>query len=108
MRQTCSPKAYLLPTKAIESDRYAPLADSFCEVFQEFFILAPIVSSQTAAYPVRESDRLQFRQLCDLIQRFAEGFKTRNGGILLLRWLPRLELAVNVDDIPLAILRITV
>ena len=59
---TVSLKAPLL-TKAIESDRYAPFADSLCEAFQESFILAPIASGQTAAYPVRESDRLQTRMM---------------------------------------------
>src|SRR5215510_3137961 len=105
------PRAYHkepLLTKAVESDRYTPFTDSLCEVFQESFILAPIASGQTAAYPVRESDRLQFMRLCDLIERFAEGFKTRSGGIPPRRWLPRFELAVNVDDIPLATLRIAV
>ncbi len=66
-------------TEAIESDRYASFANPLGEAFQEAFILVPIASGQTAAYPVRESDRLQFGQFRDLIERFAESLKTRSG-----------------------------
>ena len=65
-----------LLTEAIENDRDASFANSLGEIFQEFFILVPITSGQTATYSVWKSDRLQFRQFCDLIKRFAEGFKT--------------------------------
>jgi len=49
------------------------------EIFQEFFILVPIAASQSAAYPVRKSDRLQVRQFRDLLELFAEGLKSRSG-----------------------------
>jgi hypothetical protein len=60
-------------TEAIENNRYASPANPLGEIFKEFFILVPIASGQTTAYPVRKSDRLQFRQFRDLIKRFAEG-----------------------------------
>jgi len=52
--------------------------------------------------------RIQPRQLRNLIERFAEGYKTRSGRIAPRRWFARLELAVNVDDIPLVLLQIAV
>ena len=97
-----------LLTEAIENDRHASFANSLGEIFQEFFILVPITSGQTATYSVRKSDRLQFRQLRNLIKRFAESFKARCGGIPSRRWFTWFELAVNVDDISPATLRIAV
>jgi hypothetical protein len=59
----------MLLTEAIKNGRHASLADPLGEIFQEFFILVPIASGQVTTYPIRESDRLQFRNLCDLIKR---------------------------------------
>src|SRR5262249_37615624 len=97
-----------LLTEAIENDRHASPANPLGEIFQEFFILVPVASGQATPYPVRESDRLQFRKLCDLIKRLAESFNARSCGIPPRRWFPWFELAVNVDDTPLVAPRIAV
>jgi hypothetical protein len=105
---TCGNSKANLLTKAIENDGYASFANPLGEIFQESSILVPIATGQAAAYPVREPDRLQFGQLCDLIDRFAESLKTRCGGISTQRWFPRFELAINIDNVAPVTLRITV